>query len=596
MKDREIPVETSYNVATFDILVNGQVIDQGYQVLSISISKEINKIPVAKIVFKDGDAASETFAISEEEEFLPGKSIVVKIGRDSENKQLFKGVIVKHAIKVLESGETRLTLDCRDEAVKMTIGRHNHYYEESKDSEIIEEVIGRYPGLSHDIEETTIEHLEMVQYHATDWDFILMRSEANGKLVVVDDGKINSKAPETDTDAAVAVLFGSTLIDFEAEMDARNQWTSVEAKSWDYGGQNMFEHTTDSVPINELGDVNGQELAETIGPEKFELRHSGQAIVEELQEWTKSTMQKSRLSKIRGRAKFIGFGEIKPGQLLELQGLGTRFTGKAYVSGVRQDVYNGSWYTQVQFGVNPDCFGHIHKDVIDMKASGLVPAINGIQIGKVVQLQDDPEGEHRILVRLPIIDNSARGVWARVATLDAGVADSGVAGRGSFFRPEIEDEVIVGFINDDPRDAVVLGMLHSSAKPAPIEAEDVNHEKGFVTRSGMRLLFHDETKTITIDTPAGNSIVLDEDTTSITIKDQNDNIAVMDPAGIEVSSPGDIKIEAKGNIDIKAGMNMTLEAVQISAKADASMEIKGATTKVSADGITEVKGSLVNIN
>ncbi len=596
MKDREIPVETSYNVTTFDILIDGKVVDQGYQILSISVSKEINRIPTAKIVLKDGDAAEETFKISEEEEFLPGKSITVKIGRDSENKQLFKGIIVKHAIKVQESGETRLILDCKDEAVKMTIGRHNYYYEESKDSEIIEEIIGRYSGLSHDVEATTIKHLEMVQYHATDWDFLLMRSEANAKLVVVDDGKITIEEPKTDTDAAVAVLFGSTLIDFEAEMDAQNQWASVEAKSWDYGAQNMFEHTTDSVPINELGNVNGQQLSESISPDIFELRHSGQAIAEELQEWTKSVMQKSRLSKIRGRAKFIGFGDIKPGQLIELQGLGARFTGKAYVSGIRQDVYNGSWYTQVQFGVHPDCYAHIHKDVADAPASGLVPPINGMQIGKVVQLEEDPEGEHRVLVRLPIINNSARGVWARIATLDAGKADDGVTGRGSFFRPEIEDEVIVGFINDDPRDAVILGMLHSSAKPAPITAEDVNHEKGFVTRSGMRLLFHDETKTITIDTPAGNSIVIDEDTTSITIKDQNDNRVLLDPAGIEVKSPGDINIKADGNINIKAGKNMTLEATQITAKASAAMEVKGATTKVSADGITEIKGSLVNIN
>ena len=203
MKDREIPVEASYNVATFDILIDGKVVDQGYQVISISVSKEINRIPTAKIVLKDGDAAAETFQISEEEEFLPGKPIIIKIGRDSKNKQLFKGIIVKHAIKVYERGETHLILDCRDEVVKMTIGRHNYYYEELKDSEIMEEVIGRYSGLSNDVEATNTKHLEMVQYHATDWDFLLMRAEANGKLVVVDDGEVIIKAPETDADAAV---------------------------------------------------------------------------------------------------------------------------------------------------------------------------------------------------------------------------------------------------------------------------------------------------------------------------------------------------------------------------------------------------------
>ncbi len=596
MKDREIPVEVSHNISTFDILIDGKLVDPGYQVFSISIQKEINRIPTSKIVLQDGNASEETFEISEKEEFLPGKSIALKIGRDGENKQLFKGIIVKHSIKIKESGKTELILDCRDEAVKMTIGRHNFYYEEAKDSEIMEEVIGRYTPLSHDVEATTIKHLEMVQHHCTDWDFLLLRAEANGKLVAVDDGKINIKAPVTNTDPSISVLFGSTLIDFEAEMDSRDQWTTVEAKSWDYAGQNMFEHVTESVGINELGNVNGKDLAAGISPEKYELRHTGQAITEELQEWTKSIMQNSRLSKIKGRAKFIGFGGVKPGQLIELQGVGARFTGKAFVSAVRHDVYNGSWYTQVQFGLKADCFSHIHKNITDAPAAGLVPGISGLQIGKVVQLQDDPEGENRILVRLPIIDNSARGVWARLATLDAGKADEGISGRGSFFLPEIEDEVIVGFLNDDPREAVVLGMLHSSAKPAPMEAKDENHEKGVVTRSGMRVHFHDQTKTITIDTPAGNSIKLDEDSTSITIEDQNGNVTKMNPSGIEMNSPGDIKIEASGNIDIKAGMNMTLEALQLAAKASASMEIKGATTSVSADGPTTIKGTPININ
>lgn len=595
MKNREIPVEATYNVATFDILINEQLVDPGYQVISISIVKEVNRVPTAKIVLKDGDSAEESFKISEEEEFLPGKSIAIKAGRDGENELLFKGIIVKHGIKIKEKGETELILDCRDEVVKMTLGRHNYYYEEIKDSEIMEEVIGRYSALSHDVEVTTISHLEMVQHHCTDWDFLLIRAEANGKLVVVDDGVINIKSPVTDTNPALSVLFGSTLIDFEAEMDSRNQWTAVEAKSWDYAGQNMFEHVTDSVPINEFGNVSGEDLARLISPEKFELRHTGQTIEEELQEWTKSTMQMSRLSKIQGRAKFMGFGNIKPGQLIELQGVGARFTGNAFVSAVRHDVYNGSWYTQAQFGLKEDCFSHIHKNIADVPAAGLVPAINGLQIGKVVQLQDDPEGENRILVRLPIIDNSARGVWARIATLDAGKGNVN-GGRGSFFLPEIEDEVIVGFLNDDPREAVVLGMVNSSTKPASIDAQDDNHEKGFVTRSNLRVYFNDDTKTIVIDTPAGNSIKLDEDSTSITIEDQNGNLTKMNASGIEMNSPGDIKIEASGKIDIKAGMAMKFDAMQIEAKASSSLEMKGATAKLTADGPATIKGSIVNIN
>ena len=46
-----------------------------------------------------------------------------------------------------------------------------------------------------------------------------------------------------------------------------------------------------------------------------------------------------------------------------------------------------------------------------------------------------------------------------------------------YFRPEIEDEVIVGFINEDPNQAVSLGALHSSKNPAPIGIADDNHQK-----------------------------------------------------------------------------------------------------------------------
>ena len=83
-----------------------------------------------------------------------------------------------------------------------------------------------------------------------------------------------------------------------------------------------------------------------------------------------------------------------------------------------------------------------------------------------------PDGEDRVQVRVPVINSQDDGLWARVATLDAG------ENRGSFFRPEIGDEVVLGFLNDDPRDPIILGMLNSSAKPAPITASIRLSRKG----------------------------------------------------------------------------------------------------------------------
>ncbi|MCW5599978.1 type VI secretion system tip protein VgrG [Nitrosomonas sp.] len=581
--------QSMHDMVSFDLVVDGNTLDSSYQVIAISVKKEVNRIPSATIILRDGEAADGDFALSNSGDFIPGKAIEVKIGRDSDNTTVFVGIIVKHRIKVRESGEGVLIVECKDKCVSMSLGRHNRYFEDSKDSDVMEQLIGGYRGLDKDVEATTLQHAELIQHHCTDWDFLLSRAEVNGRLVIVDDGKVQVKKPDTSAEPALSVAYGTTLLEFEAEMDARTQWRSVEAQAWDYSNQDMFIRSADAAPVSEPGNLSGSTLAETIDLEKFELRHSGQLVEAELQAWTDAAMLKSRLAKVCGRAKFFGFADIKPGQLIELQGVGDRFNGKAFVSAVRHDVGNGAWDTHVQFGM-PLRWFHRSPEIMDVPAAGLLPGVQGLQIGKVVQLQDDPNGEHRILVRLPIVDNSAPGIWARIVSLDAG------EDRGAFFRPEIDDEVVVGFVNGDPRDSLVLGMLHSRAKPAPLEAQDDNHEKGFQTRSKMRVLFNDETKTITIDTPAGNSIVLDEDSTSITIKDQNDNKVVMDSTGIGVDSPKDIKINAGGKIEITATGDLSINAAKVAQTAQGSMEVKGATSKLEASGITEVKGSLVKIN
>jgi uncharacterized protein involved in type VI secretion and phage assembly len=301
-------------------------------------------------------------------------------------------------------------------------------------------------------------------------------------------------------------------------------------------------------------------------------------------------MLRSRLSKIRGRAKFTGFSEIKPGDTVKISGVGERFNGKTYVTAVRQDVGNGVWETQIQFGLDPNRYAYQHTDMSDLPSAGLVGGIHGLQIGVVVKLQDDPDGQHRILVKIPVIDNDAQGIWTRVASLDAG------SDRGAFFRPEIGDEVIVGFINDDPRDAVILGMLHSSNKPAPITAQDANDEKGFTTRSKMHISFNDQSKTIKIDTPAGNSITLDEQGLKIEIVDQNQNKLTMQPTGISLESPLQIDIKAGTILALSAGVSLSIGAPALTVKADGAVSISGATAKLAGQSLTEISGLPVKIN
>lgn len=591
MEELLIPNSSRHDVVTYTILINDTEINPAFEILSMGVTKEVNRIPAARIIVRDGEAAAGDFEISNQDEFMPGNNIKIKLGFDGDETLAFQGIIIKHAVKVRENGNTQLQIECRDEAVKMAVGRRNRYYENLKDSELFDDLIGRYSGLTSDPETTVLTHKELVQHHVTDWDFMLLRAEANGMLVIVNDGTIKIAKPDTSSDPVLQVTYGSSVLEFEAEMDAREQWKSVKATSWDYANQELFDaSTSEAASFVQNGNIDGSELANAINLESYDMHHSGHLLEQELQDWADALMLRSRLAKIRGRAKVTGFSGIKPGDMVKLAGVGDRFNGKAYVTAVKQEMGKGMWDTHIQFGLDPKRYGEKYSDLNDLQSAGLVSAINGLQIGKVVQLQNDPDGEDRILVRVPVIDENAQGIWMRVASLDAG------ADRGAFFRPEIGDEVVVGFINSDPRHAVVLGMLNSSAKPAPITAQDDNHEKGFTTRSGMRLHFNDDTNTITIDTPAGNSLQLDEQGTKIEINDQNSNKITLDTAGITLDSPNNVEIKAGVNLTLSAAASLSIGGATLSVNADGSVGIEGAATKLSAQGITEISGSLVKIN
>ena len=590
MSDLIIPEDSLYNVTTFKLLSEGKDVTNEYDLLSLTVNQVVNRIPTAKVVLRDGSAADENFSASEGSDLIPGKEVEIAIGYDGKDKKVFQGLIVKHTIKVGANGNSMLILDCKDVATKLTIGRHSRYFTEVKDSDAIEEIIGSYSGISKDVESTQGKHPEIVQYYSTDWDFILSRAQMNGQIVLADNGKLKVKAPSTSGSSLITLTYGVNLLECEAEMDARFQYKAVKAQAWSYADQELVEVEGAEPTVNNQGNLSGETLANAIALSAWELRHSGRVQEPQLQAWADAQMLKSRLAKIQGRVKIVGYPDAKPDALVELKGVGKRFNGLAYVSGIQHEMNGGAWYTHMQLGMAPQWF-YQEADIMDRSASGLLPGVNGLQIGVVVQLQDDPNGEDRILVKAPTIDSKSDGIWSRIATLDAGDK------RGSFFRPEIGDEVVLGFLNDDPRDPIVLGMLNSSAKPAPLQASDENHHKGFFTRSEMKISFDDDKKIITVETPGGNKIIISDEDKGITLEDENGNTMTMDDSGITMKSPKDITLEATGKLTLKATQDTSIEGLNVNAKAKAQFKAEGnGGAEVSTSAIAVLKGSLVKIN
>ncbi len=574
--------QKSTDLPTFAIFSDDKELSGSFNVVSIMVSKAVGRIPRARVVFKSGDPATGDFPLSsKKDELLPGRKIRIEAGYHNENTTIFEGIIIRHRLEVKGTNNFYVVVECRDRAYSMTVGRKNRYFRDIKDSEAIEELIGAHT-LEADVEPTDVTHRELVQFNTTDWDFMLSRAEANGMVVVVDDGRVVVKKPDTSKDAALKLTFGNEIISLDAVIDATHQQATLRCAAWNQAEQTLLEAEAEQPQIEEAGNLPSTELSGTVTDEEVEYRHTGWITAEELQAWADARKTRAVLSKIRGVVRCKGVAELKCADVVELAGLGERFNGKVFVSGIKHEVGNGRWEMDVEFGLSAEPFISEYE-VNSRTMQELLPHVEGLQIGVVTQIQDDPDGEYRVLVKMPVVDAEAEGTWARVATLDAG------KNRGAFFMPEIGDEVVLGFLNNDPRDAVILGMLNSSHKPAPLEPKDDNPEKGFVTREGLRLIFNDELKSIRIETPAGNVVQLSEDEGAILMEDENGNRLEMNSSGV--------LIESGGNIELKASGTIKVEGQNVEGSASTGMKLNGgASAELSSSGATKIKGSIVNIN
>jgi uncharacterized protein involved in type VI secretion and phage assembly len=268
----------------------------------------------------------------------------------------------------------------------------------------------------------------------------------------------------------------------------------------------------------------------------------------ELSAWASATLARSRMALCRGRVSVPGFADVKLLDGMEIAGIGKRYNGRTVVTGLRHRVDAQGWRTDVQFGLPPEGFAR-SEQIVDAPSAGLLPAVNGLQIGVVAGYEDDPDKELRVKVFLPGVDPAKAVVWARLASPDAG------KGRGYVFRPEPNDEVVVGFLNGDPRYPVILGSLFGSKNTAPdaIGApNDKNDKKGIVTKKGTVLGFVDADKAkVYIQTKNNNQVLLDDDAEKLVLSDQHGNTVTLSKDGIEIKSGKDIKISADGNVEIK---------------------------------------------
>ena len=211
-------------------------------------------------------------------------------------------------------------------------------------------------------------------------------------------------------------------------------------------------------------------------------------------------------------------------------------------------------------------------NLFDVMAGGdgrelLTNRMFGVVIGMVTNNQD-PDGMGRVKVKFPWLSDTEESFWARVAAPMAG------NGRGFYFLPEVEDEVLVTFERGDVRFPFVLGALWNGKDKPPEKNDDgKNDARTIKSRSGHVVRLNDKDgaeKIEIIDSSGKNTIVVDAVNNTIVITSEKD-ITLSAPKGaikldaqkIEIKSSADAKVEAGAGMDLKATGQMNVKGATI---------------------------------
>ncbi|WP_336364721.1 phage baseplate assembly protein V [Halalkalicoccus salilacus] len=198
--------------------------------------------------------------------------------------------------------------------------------------------------------------------------------------------------------------------------------------------------------------------------------------------------------------------------------------------------------------------------------------INGVVVG-IVTANKDPENMGRVRVTFPWMEDAGPSYWARTATMMAG------PDRGTYFLPEIEDEVLVAFEAGDVNHPYVLGALWNGQEAPPADnADGANNIRTIRSRNGHQVTFDDGDQggSVEVATSGGRRIALDDSSGSerIVIEDGQNSIEVDSTGGsVSITGAGMVNVQAPA-IELKGDGNVTIEA----------------------SGILTLKGSMVTIN
>ena len=576
----------------FSISIDGEKVESTYPITYIETFIGVNKIPYAIIRIQDTFFSPDKMISNK---FKIGAKVEIELGQDKDLKKCFSGVITRNTLKMdARIAKMFVELFVHDKAHVLTMTPQTVSFKDKSDDAVVKDIISK-AGLSAKVGTMTLKNEMLTQNNITSWDFINLRAEIYGFVVMAYEDTVSVNAPATKA-SGVEVLFGTEMVNFDLTIDGDNQIDKASGKIWDIKTQSVKEVNGETIAEGSFGNVKYDDITKSTDCQEYVFVNDG-SEEEEIKTLGAGVIKLNRLAKIHGTITIFGNNKITPNTTVKISKCSDNFNGEAYVSGVKHILDNGIWTTTLYIGLNGKRYSQLYSNIFNHSSCSVLAPMNGLKYGTIVKLDGDPKNDFRVLVNVPILHKSGEGIWCRLSTFYASKEG------GIIFFPEVGDEVIVGFIDSDPRYGVVLGSLYNDKNKPSVEMDAKNETKKILTNTKMEIAFNEKDKIISILTPEKNSIVISDKDKGITLTQGSDTISLKDGSveikcGKDITLNGkNITLKASGAVQVKASKDLKLEGNNATLKGSMGANVEGGTSaNLKSSGMTAVKGSMVNIN
>ena len=538
----------------------------------------------------------------EDTTFREGKKIEIFFGEQPPVK-LLSGMIAGLEPNLDEDAPTLLVRGY-DLSHKLYRGRQRRSFTQVTDSDLAKKLASEVSLRPGTIDSTSEVHEYVFQNNQTNAEFLLERARRLGFELWVEDDALHFRKPSPNG-TPVRLAWGVALRSFRPRLSTAEQVNEVEVRGWDpkrkteIVGRAKTGRGGPSIGISQPGsDV----AKKAWGEAKVAVVDRYVSSPSDADALAQATLDELTGTFVEAEGVCDANPDVVPGRQVQIEGVGARFGGTYYVTRALHE-----WSRDDGMSTSFSASGRRDRDVWTLLEEAAPRQIGmGMVIG-IVTNNKDPEEMGRVRVKFPWLSDQDESAWARVVSPMAG------GGRGLFYLPEVEDEVLVGFDHGDIHRPFILGSLWNGHDATPITASDAVGGDGKVnkrvlkSRSGHTITLDDtdggEEITI-VDKTGSNKIVFHSPDNSMQIKVQGDltiesdgKITMKGKTGVDVSSEAALKLSGDTGAEMTTPQQLKLSGdTGAEMKTSAQLKLSGqAGAELSTSAQLEVKGSMINI-